>query len=295
MSHVFIGLPIFNGAEYLEDILECVLSQTHHDFTLLIADNASTDETGAISQRFADQDARIQYHRHNQNLGAAPNFNFCLEQASGDYFKWLPHDDLLKPSYLEACIRCLDSDPGAVLCQSHVLRMTSNGQIGEPYLKELDFNDPDPVVRFARAMALDHGCVSVFGVIRMDVLKQTPAIAPFVGSDRPLLAELALHGRLENAPDALYLWRDHKNRSVRMQRRDRIAWFDANAKGVFAGLYLRQLWANQRAAFRAPIPSADRLRAFAKTLTWTMTYRYQMYKDMRAIGGSILEYGKLRN
>lgn len=289
MSSVFIGLPVYNGADYLEKALESLLGQTYADFRVLISDNASTDTTGAIGRNFADRDPRITYHRHATNLGAAPNFNFCVEQATGRYFKWMAHDDLCRPTYLERCVDRLERDPGAVLCHAHVQCIDETGAQTGSYAKEWNFNDPDPVVRFARAMALDHACVTVFGVMRLDTLKKTPAIAPFVGSDRPLLAELALHGRLEYVPEELFLWRDHNNRSVKkLQRRERLMWFDANARSIFAALYLQQLWANQKAALKIPSSCREKARAMATTLRWSLTNRAFLIRDVRAMGGALL-------
>lgn len=287
-AKVFIGLPVYNGQTCLAEAIESVLSQTFGDFTLFISDNASTDATEEISRRFAAADPRVVYHRHTVNMGAAPDFNFCVDAARGSYFKWMAHDDKLAPEYLERCVELLDADPGAVLCHAGVISIDAQGRRTVPYDLEHDFNDPDVGTRFARAMALDHACVTVFGVIRLDALKQTPKIAPFVGSDRSLLAELALHGTLEYAQQRLFLWREHKTRSVRMKRSDRVAWFDAKANATFATLYLRQLLAAQGAAFRAPLPFRTRLTLLQKTVSWAFVNRARLYQDARACGKAVL-------
>lgn len=289
MSNIFIGLPVYNGEKYLAAALDCLLAQTHRDFTVLISDNASTDSTEEIGRAYAARDPRIRYHRHAQNRGAAPNFNFCVEQAEGAYFKWMAHDDLCKPTYLERCAAVLDGDPGAVSCHSLVRRIDSDGDLGEAYRRELNFNHPDPVIRFARAMALDHGCVSVFGVIRLSALVDTPRIAPFVGSDRPLLADLALRGRLEHVDEELFLWRDHPKRSVKLlDRKTRQAWFDPNGKPLWSSLFVRQLLANQAAALRVPPRALDRLRAFGSTWAWVLRSRKPLFRDFKAVLGALL-------
>lgn len=291
MTQVFIGLPVYNGANYLEAALQSILAQTHRDFTVLISDNASTDATAEIGRKFAALDPRVRYHRHEVNLGAAPNFNYCVAQATGDYFKWWAHDDLCLPTYLERCVALLDSDPGAVLCHARVICIDDDGAQTGRYSQEWDFNDPDPVTRFARAMALNHGCVTVFGVIRLAALKQTPVIAPFVGSDRPLLAELALHGRLEYVPEELFLWRDHKARSVMLkQRRERLSWFDTKARSVFPTLFSRQWLANQRAALRVPRSWRMKARAWGRTLHWGLMNRRALGRDLRALAGALLRW-----
>lgn len=288
MHSVFIGLPVYNGAEYLRDAIESVLNQTYRDFRLLISDNASTDGTEEICKDYARQDPRIVYHRHARNMGAAPNFNFCVDQASGKYFKWMTHDDICRPTYLERCVETLERDQDIVLCHARVQGIDETGRVVGDYAEELNFNHPDPVIRFSRAMALNHGCVSVFGVMRLHVLKSTARIAPFIGSDRPLLAEMALHGRLEYVPEPLFLWREHKNRSIRLSRNERLEWFDTHARGVNASLYFRQLWANQKAVTKSQLPAKEKLRGLTQTLQWCFASRRQLFKDVRTIGKSLI-------
>jgi glycosyltransferase involved in cell wall biosynthesis len=290
MSKVFIGLPVYDGETYLAGALESLLAQTFGDFTVLVSDNASVDATGEIGRAFAARDPRVIYHRHATNLGAAPNFNFCLERANGTFFKWMAHDDVCEPAYLERCVAFLDADPGAVLCHARVRHIDAEGRAGDVYKREWTFNDPDPVVRFARAMALDHSCVTVFGVIRLETLRRTAAIAPFVGSDRPLLAELALYGRLEYVPEELFLWRDHPDRSVKLlDRRARLAWFDAEANGIWASRYARQLFANQKAALTVPSGLRAKSRAFGRTLGWAFRNRVFLFRDLRAVARAAVQ------
>ena len=62
-----------------------MLGQTYDDFELIISDNASTDDTPLICERYAKQDSRIRYYRQPRNVGLAPNHNFCAEQARGEF------------------------------------------------------------------------------------------------------------------------------------------------------------------------------------------------------------------
>ena len=72
---VSIGLPVFNGADFLAAAIESILAQEMGDFELIISDNASTDETPDICKRYAALDPRISYIRHPGNMGAARNYN----------------------------------------------------------------------------------------------------------------------------------------------------------------------------------------------------------------------------
>jgi len=58
---VSIGLPVFNGENFIEAAVNSILKQTFTDFELIIADNASTDRTQAICENFAGSDNRVVY------------------------------------------------------------------------------------------------------------------------------------------------------------------------------------------------------------------------------------------
>jgi glycosyltransferase involved in cell wall biosynthesis len=136
---VSIGLPVYNGARYLREALDSLLSQTFDDFELIICDNASTDDTGTIARDYAARDSRIRYYRNETNIGAPRNFNRAFALSERRYFKWASYDDALTPTFIQACVDVLDRDPGVVL-------VFTRGQIIDPdgnILKPL----PDPLRR----------------------------------------------------------------------------------------------------------------------------------------------------
>jgi glycosyltransferase involved in cell wall biosynthesis len=67
-----IGLPVYNGEEYLAESLDALLGQTYEDFELVISDNASTDGTQELCRKYAARDSRIRYLRLPRNIGATP-------------------------------------------------------------------------------------------------------------------------------------------------------------------------------------------------------------------------------
>lgn len=115
---ITIGMPVFNGAATVVAAIESVLGQTLKDFELVISDNCSTDGTGDICRRFADQDARIRYIRQEGNIGASPNFRYVLEQARGKYFTWAAADDVRSLDFIESNVRFLEDNPDYVASTS---------------------------------------------------------------------------------------------------------------------------------------------------------------------------------
>ena len=68
MVSVTIGVPVFNGARFLDGSLACLARQTFSDFKVLIFDNASTDGTVEIARAWAARDARFHYFRQPENV-----------------------------------------------------------------------------------------------------------------------------------------------------------------------------------------------------------------------------------
>ncbi len=90
---VTVVIPTFNRARFLPVAVDSVLAQTYGDFRLLIADNASTDETAEIVARY--DDPRIDYVRRPENVGITANHNLALRDVASEYCLIVPDDDVL--------------------------------------------------------------------------------------------------------------------------------------------------------------------------------------------------------
>ena len=78
-----IGLPVYNGEQFLSEALDSLLGQSYEDFELIVSDNASTDGTADICRRYAEQDSRIRYIRQSRNIGLIANHNFVVRRSTG--------------------------------------------------------------------------------------------------------------------------------------------------------------------------------------------------------------------
>ena len=190
-------------------------------------------------------------------------------------------------------MRVLESDPSVVLAHSKMVEIDEQSRV----LRDLDIHIPamddvDPVKRFRGAINLGHGCFDVFGVVRRSSLANTRLIAPYLGSDRVLLAELALMGRFHRVPETLFLSREHPQRSIRIQNdRDRERWF---APGVSAKK-LRPNWRRLRevrgALSRSKVSFGVRFRSFATIIEWALRQRGSLFRELvgRSRPGDIRE------
>ena len=122
---VSVCIPVFNGENFISEAIRSVLVQTLEDFELLIVDNCSTDRTCSIVDSF--KDPRIKLKRNEKNLGSIPNFNRCIELASGEYFLLLSHDDFLMPTALETFSNSLfrHEDVGLVFSSYYIVSESS--------------------------------------------------------------------------------------------------------------------------------------------------------------------------
>ena len=105
---VSICIPAYKGAPVLAATIESVLAQTFADFELVIIDDNSPDDTASLVAGYADP--RIRFLRNPSNLGPQGNWNRCLAEARGTYFKLLPQDDLLAPDCLALQVGVLERD-----------------------------------------------------------------------------------------------------------------------------------------------------------------------------------------
>jgi glycosyltransferase involved in cell wall biosynthesis len=271
MPTLSIGLPVYNGEAYLGLALESLLAQTCDDFELIVCDNASTDGTEAIARAAAARDSRVRYVRVAENRGAIANFNAAFALASGRYFKWAADDDLVAPEFVARCIAVLERDQGVVLCHSHTRIIDAAGAAVGDYAYAPGYaGGARPSVRFADILGEDRWCFEIFGVIRSATLRTTPLMRRFVGSDRALLAELALRGRFAILPDYLFFNRDHLGRAVRRfpTHHRRAAFEDPSLAGRRLLPHWRILGEYLRVVRSTGLPASERARCRLALLRW---------------------------
>ena len=135
---VTVGMPAYNAARWIGAAIESILGQSFRDFELIISDNASTDDTLAICQRYASADARIRVVANPQNIGANRNYFAVLRAARGRYFKWASSNDLCAPTFIEKCIAALEREPSAVLAAPRTWLFQESPADATPYERDVD-------------------------------------------------------------------------------------------------------------------------------------------------------------
>jgi glycosyltransferase involved in cell wall biosynthesis len=266
---VSIGMPVYNGEKYLREAIRSLLEQDYTDFELIIADNASTDLTGEICHRLALADERIRYIRNGKNIGASPNFGLVLSLARGEYFKWACADDMHYPGNLRRTVEVLSAaSPEVVLVTPRIFLIDEEGRSlmdenglplpkaglgpGDKGPERISTSAETPSRRLAEVLPRLDWSSAQFGLFRTEALRKTRGIDSFFASDRVLLAEVAMLGKIVEIDEPLFARRQHAEISTTVHKTPGAyaLWMDPTAKG--------------RAIKRRPIMSLEYVRSIRR-------------------------------
>ena len=103
---VSIIIPVYNGADYLQQSIESSLSQTYNNIEIIVVNDGSND-SGA-SEEIANQYKQYIKYFSKSNGGVSSALNYGIEKMKGDWFSWLSHDDIYLPNKIEEQIKYLN-------------------------------------------------------------------------------------------------------------------------------------------------------------------------------------------
>jgi glycosyltransferase involved in cell wall biosynthesis len=275
---VGVGMPVYNGADFIASAIESILDQTFEDFELLICDNASVDDTEEICRTYERKDERVRYVRNRWNIGGGPNANRVMELSRGEFFKLMNHDDVCHPRLLEQCVKTLEERPDAVGAFPMTIDIDENAHPVREFAPRPDFASPDPIIRCWEGLRSGEEPMAHFSVLRADVLAKTGLMPSVPSADRVLMAELAMHGPLVEVPEQLFFHREHPGRAVHAAGRGHrsMAWWDPSKMGTFTFPYWRMLRSLAEAINRSPLDLRDRMRARGLLLRFARTNKHEL-------------------
>jgi glycosyltransferase involved in cell wall biosynthesis len=137
---VSIGMPVYNGEEFIREALDSLLAQTFTDFELIISDNSSKDNTEAICRDYAAKDERIRYILQPENRGPVANFRFVLDQARGEYFMWAAADDKWDKNWVEVLLSISEKNNCVAFGTFQVIDQESKNQLNIGNNRNLDYS-----------------------------------------------------------------------------------------------------------------------------------------------------------
>jgi glycosyltransferase involved in cell wall biosynthesis len=164
---VTIGIPTYNRADgYLRQTLNSALNQTYHNLEIIVADNCSTDNTENYVNGISDP--RLRYFKHNKNIQVNDNFNFCLNQASGDYFLLLHDDDLIDDDFVETCMNRVshNKDIGIIRTGTRIIDGNEN-VIGKAFILTGGLSTEDFILSWFKLQTSFYFCCILFNTKRL--------------------------------------------------------------------------------------------------------------------------------
>lgn len=143
---VSIIVPIYNGLSTLGHCIESILAQSYTYFELLLVNDGSTDNSGAICNDYARKDERVKVI-HQQNQGASLARRNGITQARGEYLAFVDADDFLEEDCLVRLIDALDLHPDVKIAACGVAKHRKGEAYVIPSLDAVSVLDSDELHR----------------------------------------------------------------------------------------------------------------------------------------------------
>ena len=96
---ISVIVPVYNVKQYLRRCVDSILKQTYENIEIVLIDDGSTDESGAICDRYAQKDVRVKVI-HKENGGLSDARNKGMQEARGEYFAFVDSDDYIAKDYI---------------------------------------------------------------------------------------------------------------------------------------------------------------------------------------------------
>lgn len=268
---VSLGLPVFNGEEFLAPVLESVLAQTYGDFELVISDNASTDGTPDIVRHYAEHDPRIRYFRQSTNIGIGNNWSFVAKHARGKFLKWVSANDEYPPNAVQDCVEVLEQDESVVLCYGRTQFIDMTGRRLDLYAGDFELTSDDPLERYGVIRGRLHLSTPIqSGIVRLDAVRRCGYMRNYRDSDRVLIFGLALAGKFVLLPQTLFYRRWEKSVASPLRTPLEVQrLYDPNARRPSRWGNLPRQIGQIEIALRAPFGWHAKARALAAALRYT--------------------------
>ena len=187
MHQISIIVPIYNAELYLAKCIESLINQEYTALQIILVDDGSTDNSRAIAEQYAKQDARIEVYVHNTNLGQSVARNAGLKHAIGEVVSVVDADDYIDKDFYTYMLRNI----GKCDCvQIGYRRVTREGKILMEKLPKHFHQFTSPCMRlYQRDVFTKHHLYFPTGMIYEDVIfsldfwatKPTYKMLPYTG------------------------------------------------------------------------------------------------------------------
>lgn len=109
LSRVSVIVPVYNAEGVVSRGVDSILTQSYQDFELILVDDGSTDNSGAICDNYAQQDGRVKVV-HQENAGVSAARNAGLKVAQGEWVTFVDSDDIVLDGFLESLVAAVNRE-----------------------------------------------------------------------------------------------------------------------------------------------------------------------------------------
>jgi len=203
---VSIGIPVYNGENYINLALDSLLSQSFVNFEIIISDNASEDKTREIIKTYAARDSRIKYFFQEKNIGAPANYRFVLDNATGEYFMWAAHDDVWDTNWIEVLVNEIREDDIGV---RGAIRFSCDDRIETRHLR--DYKKGAQLTCFF-GNENNYRCHYIYSIFRRSLLSNCDfsALTKNYSPDNLLIFSLLRYGNFRSTRNTSMTFRIHQ-------------------------------------------------------------------------------------
>lgn len=201
---VSVIMPAFNSSEFIRTAIKSVLDQEYINLELLVIDDASTDNTVSIAEKFQQMDPRIKILKNDINSGAGFARNKGIRKAQGDFIAFLDADDLWLPQKLSRQVRFLVDNDLSFSFSSYLL-MDEEGRLLDKTVEAL------PVLSYQKLLKSNY-VGNLTGIY--DVNRLGKVYSPLVRKRQDWalwLSILKKEGRTQSIEEPLAVYRVRKN------------------------------------------------------------------------------------
>jgi glycosyltransferase involved in cell wall biosynthesis len=213
---VSVVMAVYNGEKYLTEAIESIQKQTCQDFEFIMIDDASTDRSGEIIEKFQRSDKRIRAIRNEKNSGLGVSLNRGVSITKGQFIARMDADDISQPDRFERQLTYLKQNPGILVLGGSCIMIDEQGKEKGTTIFP---NDPD-LMRWN--MLLGNGMIIVHGtaMFRREFFERFGNYGKFrAAQDFELWTRTFDEEPLPiaNLGEVIYTYRNHENTTTNSQ------------------------------------------------------------------------------
>ena len=125
-------VPVYKVEPFLRKCVDSIINQTYRNLEIILVDDGSPDNCGAICDEYAEKDNRV-FVIHKNNGGVSSTRNVGIEQAKGDYITFVDSDDWLEETMYEEMIACAKTKNADVVCCNYQYGKWENQDTKQTY------------------------------------------------------------------------------------------------------------------------------------------------------------------